>query len=228
MIRKSTSRALKYVAVAFCLSVFLFADGIGAASPDFIGFALMEITAIYRDSATQWMLVFCLAIYFISFLVLERRIVDAAPHPNHPPFRGGKEIRTVFCGNLFNPNFWLAGLVLLALLPYALAYDRTWHSRQIPILMAGIIIGKAIATWARWRRDEVRQRMVFLIRLFLCLLAVSALWQPENSMIYQYHGIPRWRGTWDNPNLYGLLMGVGVVLAAGQIAGIRRWKMEDG
>jgi len=55
------------------LFALLFAGGIGATSSGFIGFALRELTAIGQDSATQWMLVFCLAIYFVSFLILELR-----------------------------------------------------------------------------------------------------------------------------------------------------------
>jgi len=46
-------------------------------------------------------------------------------------------------------------------------------------------------------------------------------------MAWAYHG-PRWMGLWDNPNIYGMLMGAGVVLTAGLLLADRRWKMEDG
>ena len=210
MICKLIAITLKYGAVAFLLFALLFADGIWATSPGFIGSSLREFAAVCRDSATQWMLVFCLAIYFILPLALERHARSGTPYLRFK-----------------NPNLWLAGLVLLALLQYALAYDMASHSMQIPMLMIGIVFGKAIATWVRWRREEIERRAAFLICSFICLLAASALWQRENGRLFQYHDIPRWSGVWDNPNLYGLLMGVGVVLAAGQIARTRRWKMED-
>lgn len=62
---------------------------------------------------------------------------------------------------------------------------------------------------------EFAQRMRVVILVLLALLAASALWQPEATRQFQYRGIPRWNGAWDNPNLYGLLMAVGVVLAVG-------------
>jgi O-antigen ligase len=208
---KSTATALKCGAVVFLLFALLFAGGIGATSSGFIGFALRELTAIGQDSATQWMLVFCLAIYFVSFLILELRTRGDTSH-----------LRPA------NPNVWLAAFVLLSLFRYARAYETASHSIQMPMLLAGIVLGKAMATWARWRSDEIERRAVFLIRSLVYLLAVSAWWQPERSMVFQYHGAPRWSGLWDNPNLYGLLMGAGVVLAAGQIAEARRWTREDG
>jgi O-antigen ligase len=211
MYPKSIFTAIKYVVEVFFLFLLLFADGIWATSPGFIGFALREFNVVCRDSATQWMLVLCLTVYFFVFLVSESRERDNTPH-----------LRPT------NPNVWLAALVLLSLLKYVLAYDTASHSIQMLVLMAGIVFGKSFAAWARWRSDEIERRAVFLIRSLACLLAVSTLWQSAIPMIFQYHGIPRWIGVWDNPNLYGLLMGVGFVLASGQIAGARRWKMEDG
>src|ERR1035437_3952566 len=117
---------------------------------------------------------------------------------------------------------------------------------QIPVLMTGIVFGKAIATWVRFSRKfrhltksphpqplshpmgeggvglspieaerEKSRRIVGIIFILLLLFAGSALWQPERVTGFQYHGIPRWSGVWDDPNLYGLLMGVGAVLAVG-------------
>ncbi len=54
-----------------------------------------------------------------------------------------------------------------------------------------------------------------ILSILVFLLAASALWQPEYGMDFQYRGQRRWTGPWDNPNLYGLLMGVGTVLAVG-------------
>ena len=57
---------------------------------------------------------------------------------------------------------------------------------------------------------------LFFLLGVICLLAASACWQVD----FQGHHYrwPRWKGLWDNPNLYGMLMGAGGVLAVGIIA----------
>jgi O-antigen ligase/dienelactone hydrolase len=51
---------------------------------------------------------------------------------------------------------------------------------------------------------------------FFVLLLASASWLHSQTPIgYQYHAQDRWSGLWVNPNIYGMLMGVGVVLAVG-------------
>jgi O-antigen ligase len=239
------SAVLKASGVAILFILIFLADGTFSSPISYIGFILRETSSVFRDSETQWMLILCLVIYFIIFSVFEWRVIDSTPHsvgktstltsPQPSPLPAGAErernqgrggIRALFRCNTFNPNLWLAALVLLALLPYALAYGVASRSLQIPLLMTGIVFGKAIATWARWRSDEIEWHTVFLVGSLVCLLAASALWQPERATGFQYHGIIRWNGVWDNPNLYGLLMGVGLVLTAG--LGWQRWKTEDG
>ena len=56
----------------------------------------------------------------------------------------------------------------------------------------------------------------------LGLPPVAAVWHPPGAIRFQYRGVPRWSGPWDNPNIFGLLMGTGVVLGAGfAISGLR-------
>jgi prepilin-type N-terminal cleavage/methylation domain-containing protein len=54
----------------------------------------------------------------------------------------------------------------------------------------------------------------FLIGLVV-LLVFSAWWHVD--LPGGYHG-PRWMGLWNNPNIYGMLMGAGVMLAIGLLA----------
>jgi O-antigen ligase len=61
-------------------------------------------------------------------------------------------------------------------------------------------------------------RRLIILSIITALLAVAALWHPERGMEYFYRGQQRWTGPWDNPNLYGVLMGVGVALAVGLLA----------
>ncbi|HXI70044.1 MAG TPA: O-antigen ligase family protein [Verrucomicrobiae bacterium] len=217
---------LKTGGVAFLFFVLLFADGVWATFPGFIGSALRDLTAVCRESGTQWMLVFCLVCYHGVFLFLERRARSDTPYLRFS-----------------NPNVWLGAFILAVLLRYALTYETAMQSMQIPVLMAGIVFGKAISMWVGFsfkhrhltpalspieaEREKMR-RTFWIIGLLVCLLAGSALWQPESGISFSYHGIQRWSGVWDNPNFYGLLMGTGCILTIGQIFGMRRWKMEDG
>jgi O-antigen ligase len=209
MIHKSIATALKCGVMVFLLFAPLFADGIWTTASGFIGSALREISAVCRDSSTQWMLIFCLTIYFVIFLISDSRARSDTP-----------------CLRPTNPNVWLASLVLLALLQYVLAYVTASHSIQILVLITGIVFGKAFAIWAGRRSNEIVHRVVFLIRSLVCLLVASAFWQPERAIVFKYHGISRWVSGWNNPNLYGLLMGTGLVLTAGM--GVREWQSGNG
>ena len=64
-----------------------------------------------------------------------------------------------------------------------------------------------------------------LLSTLLLLLAAASLWHPEAAMQFQYRGLNRWSGPWDNPNIFGLLMGTGVMLAAGMLVASYRLKV---
>jgi hypothetical protein len=64
-----------------------------------------------------------------------------------------------------------------------------------------------------------------VLSILILLLASASLWHPERGMLFFYRGQPRWTGPWDNPNLYGVLMGVGTVLALGLL--VSRLKSKD-
>jgi hypothetical protein len=53
--------------------------------------------------------------------------------------------------------------------------------------------------------------------VFIILLTGAAVWQAEPGRLFQYRGQGRWTGPWDNPNTFGMLMGVGLILAVGRL-----------
>ncbi len=65
-----------------------------------------------------------------------------------------------------------------------------------------------------------------VIPIIVFLLACAALYQPERGMEYFYRGQQRWTGPWDNPNLFGVLMGTGLVLAVGLLVQRLRSKVQ--
>ena len=51
----------------------------------------------------------------------------------------------------------------------------------------------------------------------MALLLGAAMWQAETENLFRYRGQARSAGPWDNPNTFGMLMGVGLVLAVGKL-----------
>jgi hypothetical protein len=241
-----------------CLSLLVFGPVfLSPRSPAWLQLIAREIQAACRDAGTQWLVMACLVCYFITFLVLGRRLapLNSQPSTSATPSRHLSRVtRHVFR----NPDFWLCAFVLLVLLRYAFDYANAAKSLQVVVLLAGIVIGKGIALWSGWARsrgpkvegrepaqvgrasplpagpdsssEAVRgnsalnsqpstlNRALFVLCVLTLLLACASLWHPERGMEFFYRGVKRWTGPWDNPNIFGLLMGVGVVLAVGLVA----------
>jgi O-antigen ligase len=143
---------------------------------------------------------------------------------------------------LANADFWLCGLLLMATLHYAFNYATASSSTQALLLIVGAAIGKGVRLWAEWggpkhppsalRHSTSNERelgtgnpkLETLLIVLVLLLAAASLWHPEGAMQFQYRGLNRWSGPWDNPNIFGLLTGVGVVLAAGLLVASGGWQ----
>lgn len=149
----------------------------------------------------------------------------------------------VWCGTLLFLTFSLNDLPLIILLLIAMAaYFIDYAIRPAMdalILLAAATLGKAARMFlcsnrrasAPTDKSETDQSglipyygtATFLIGL-VGLLAFASWWHLDMSN-YFYHG-PRWMGPWDNPNDYGLLMGVGVTLEAGLLAGRQKARIK--
>ena len=172
--------------------MLLFAGVSFQSSFNFIGTALREMAAVLWDSETQWMVFLCLGIYFTVFLFLRARIATGF-------WRAA------------NPSLWLAlGLFIGAIL-YAIDYSP---STLALTLLGGVVLGQGLAAWADF---EARSRKstggnnfgALVASILVILLALASVWQAA-SHTYEYHNHARWSGPWDNPNLFGLLMGTGI------------------
>ena len=102
----------------------------------------------------------------------------------------------------------LIGLLLIAIAAYFIGYAASQSAMNAIILLAGITLGRGARFFLKIgnRKSEIGN---FLIGLVV-LLAFSSWWYLD--MTGAYHG-PRWMGLWNNPNIYGMLMGVGLLLA---------------
>lgn len=227
MVSKSTATALKSCTVAILLVVFLFANGLWELSNGFIGSALREAASIFRDPKTQWMVFLCLGIYFTAFLFLRIRVNSDFSNPSTS--KAGQAVfsppwwpftRTIAHG-VTCPTFWLTCTLIICAVDYTLNYSTSIDALT---LLAGAMLGQGVAAWANF---EIRNRLgVLVLSLLVILLALASVWDLSPSHFFEYRGYTRWSGPWDNPNIAGLLMGVGVSLALG--LGVSRWKTEVG
>jgi hypothetical protein len=236
MIRQSTTPALIKSAGFFFLVALLFPDHVFKSSPGSADTVLKEIAFVLSDSAIQWMFFLALGIYYTGFLIFRFRsncqVVNPSksqtggPNPNLP--RGRLALAGVR-GVTTSSGFWLS----CALGPCAMVYANDYSASTSALtLLAGAVLGKGAAVWAL---SENRSKSVkvchpigsWVVCILLILFAVASFWYGNSAHSHAYHGHKRWCGPWDYPNLFGLLMGTGMVLAIG-IAESQRHKAAIG
>lgn len=178
----------------FCMLVDSSVIGTGGVG----GSIISEVAAVLRDAETQWMVFLCLGSYFLGFVLVQSR---------HNP---------QMCWGLDKPNIWLTGTVVIAVASYALHYSTASKSIQALTFLFGAVLGQSVAAWSVAQKPGNKLRSMFVIVVLLIgFLSVASVWKTDSRPDYQYRGQTRWTGPWNNPNLYGLLMGLGLVLATG-------------
>lgn len=197
---------------SYMLRIFLFFIPIALC---LFEYTLFRYNAIFResealllDSQIQWMLFTTIAIWCASFIGLKFTL----------------------------DNMWLVGLLLISIFMYFTNYLSAFQPTQAIILLAGVTLGKGSAfffneknshriidnSFALPQSSEIQRDLILILILLISLTSLCHL----NMAGSIYHGT-RWMGLWDNPNIYGMLMGAGVVLTAGLLAD-GRWEIEDG
>jgi hypothetical protein len=113
--------------------------------------------------------------------------------------------------NAFLPGeLWLFGLVALAAMAYVFDYTQAVKSTQALTLISAVMLGQGAGLW------ESRNRAGgTVVGVLMVLLLGAAVWQAEAGQFFQFRGQGWWAGPWDNPNAFGMRMGVGLVLAPG-------------
>jgi hypothetical protein len=152
----------------------------------------------------QWLMLICLAVWYAMLVFLTFSLRDSP----------------------------MVGLIVIAVIEYFISY-ATLSGANAMTLLAGVTVGRG--AWVLLKSGKRKAEMSrkseggnniseianrksqianFLIGLVV-LLAFSSWWHLNATGTY--HG-PRWMGLWDNPNVYGMLMGAGVVLTIGLLA----------
>jgi len=176
------------------------------------GYFLHSQSGIFREFqaallSLQWILLVCLAVWCGSFIFLTFNLNDLP----------------------------LIGLLLIAIAAYFINYGASWRGMDAVILLAGVTLGRGATLLLRERSascpnsqhaaspcdetiikrprhstrcglGQTALQSYFLIGVVL-LLTFSSWWHLDMSDNF-YHG-PRWMGLWNNPNIYGMLMGAG-------------------
>ena len=130
----------------------------------------------------------------------------------------------VWCGTFIFLTFGLndlplIGLLLIVITAFFIGLAKNSPATDALILIFGVTLGKGMRI-ALMKDEKSNSEIVnrksaivnVLVGLVL-LLAFASWWQLDMTNNF-YHG-PRWMGLWDNPNIYGMLMGAGVLLSIG-------------
>jgi hypothetical protein len=130
-----------------------------------------------------------------------------------------------FVGGLDPSVIWLFGLVALLNLVYAREHLNTAPCTQELTLLASLTIGQAASLWASWRFRKFRTPEspfgVVIVAVVLILLAVVFFHAVAGREVFYYRGQLRWSGLLGNPNIFGLLMGFGLVIVIGDVLILR-------
>lgn len=208
-------------ALAVCVLVLCLLPGSLVVRWDgFVGWLLREVAGGFSDSRTQWAVFLWAGAYFLVF-TLARRVEYLGGKRSRFRQKGVGGVGSGSLQVLPATALCLASLVTLAALDYARGYTRAAQSVQAVTLLGAVVIGQAARIWEDLQaRDQPAGNTGGAVVLAMMILFVgAAVWQPETALGYHYHSKNRWCGPWDNPNTFGLLMGVGVVLAVGSAMG---------
>lgn len=172
-----------------------------------------SISLACSDTRVQWSIALCAAVYLVTFTVMESQIV--AEHRK-------RKYRTAV---------WLTVTLLIAGASYALNYSTASLTTKALTLMVGVALGKGATAWVKgaarsYKIEWFSTGITCMLVVIIAVMSVLCLWCPVAFNILDYHHCTRWSGPWNNPNIAGLLMGVGIILAAG--IGMRGWNAGNG
>lgn len=116
---------------------------------------------------------------------------------------------------------FLTCVLLIGLIDYAL--DRklaTGPSTAIAFVFS-VALSQGIAMWLSFESKSKQYREVLWRALLyvVMLLCISFFWRPSPISPAGYLHQTRWTGPWESPNIFGILMGTGTVLAVGMAIG---------
>jgi hypothetical protein len=193
--KKSVALVVAGLVVAICL----FAQSSVVSQNGFLFTFFNHCQDLFIEPQTQWLSYVCLCGYVIVLIAVEWR-------PRTPGFDW-----------LHETSAWLCLLVVTATINYFLGYPSGVDPAGALTLLLGVILTRFLATCLAWRGiSEFDANGYFILVPLLILLSLESL--PQAGHFFKrflYQGQPRWSGHWNAPNIYGLLMACGMILAMG-------------
>lgn len=165
------------------------------------------------DSVDQWMIGTVLAIYFM-WLSRLRHVFWRRTNPGE-----GAALGSSVASGFRRQEIAFLLLAVLAVGSYIANYPISANGNDFLVLFGGLTIGRAAGAFRMWHhcRHNSRDVHTAILAPLIFLLALAALFHPDMQKNFEYRGGTRWIGPWDNPNSFGMLMGMGLVLSIGQI-----------
>jgi Tol biopolymer transport system component/dienelactone hydrolase len=205
--------------------------------------AVLSLTDSAED---QWLTAICVGVYFVALMLLFWRLAGRpevaraadseigdtagwetciATSRSSERVSGLTSAATKVLARLrltvHGPEVLLIVFVGFAVAAYASDYQRAYYFSDFLTLFAGVTFGRAVLVMRWWRNDPKSAGSVHALILpwLVLLLALAAVFHPDMGRTFRYREELRWMGPYFNPNTFGLLMGMGMVLAAGQLLG---------
>jgi O-antigen ligase/polysaccharide polymerase Wzy-like membrane protein/transglutaminase superfamily protein len=205
----------------FLFLILFLAGGEGETFASFgiVRSVVRDSEATVRDPRTQWLiavnLLVCLSVSLIAEWLCSARALKKRRH--------SADLVLGWCGH---EELWILALVVMVFGRYITAYRIAIASTALLVLLAGIVFGKFAVIWVRWGAEPINENRKTrgMLASLECLLASVVFYRADFVRTFDYHAIRRWNGLWENPNIYGLLMGVGLVSAVG--LGIENLKFQ--
>jgi O-antigen ligase len=192
-IRTTFGRLAAAAGTTLLLSIVLFHEAMARSFPRSIGNALGQATDKMQDAKTQWIFFLCFGAALTVLL-------------------GARSQKVCGFWRANNANLWLAGALLVSALVYTF---NDASSVQALMLLGCAALGQWVAS-RHGGETEIRHKTTGLVVFVLLpLLAMASLCQASVSPLFEYRGQARSTGPWNSPNIFGLLMGTGVVLGFG-------------
>jgi len=203
-----TAKLFWEAATALVFLLCLFGGRLALSSGNFVGSACREVEVVFREPETQWMAILCAETYLVAFSLIRNRTLWGRTTP-------GRGV-----------DFCRAAVLIIGGLVYFLDFRCASQPMQAVTLVGGAVIGSGAWVNLFWRDDPVanRRSLSRLLMTTVFMLAIACFWNCGSGPVFSYKHNARWVGPWFSPNLYGLLMASGIVLAAGLAVGrSRRW-----
>lgn len=174
---------------------------------------------LFTDKSTQWMtmtsLLYGLAVLTVVRVLAYKQGNSAFSKSSDRQSRSPAE------------DTCISALALSLAAGYFLNYQDSANHVDAIVLMTCLFFGQSIGLWKLMQSDQATRvsSTISMLQILVLILACFGMFRTDLFHATYYHSERRWNGVWENPNVFGLLMGMGLTLALGLILkNLRYWR----